>query len=68
VTMRWSALLRGVNVGGGDEFVVAGADLRLPNGAAKANLVTARLDKAFRTVSTMRNRRAVSRLLERLEA
>jgi uncharacterized protein (DUF1697 family) len=53
-----------------DEFVIAGADvyLRLPNGVAKANLTNARLDKAFRTISTMRNWRTVRKLLERLEA
>ncbi len=53
-----------------DEFVMAGPDLylRLPNGVAKANLNNARLDKAFRTVSTLRNWRTVRKLLERLEA
>ena len=53
-----------------DEFVLAGADvyLWLPNGVAKANLTNARLDKAFRTVSTLRNWRTVLRLLDRLEA
>ena len=53
-----------------DEFVLAGADvyLRLPNGVAKANLTNARLDRAFGTVSTLRNWRTVLRLLERLEA
>ena len=53
-----------------DEFVIAGADvyLRLPNGVAKTNLTNARLDKAFRTVSTLRNWRTVRKLLERLEA
>lgn len=47
-----------------------GADvyLRLPNGAAKAILSNARLDRAFGTVSTMRNWRTVLRPLERLEA
>ncbi len=51
-----------------DEFVAADGDvyLRLPNGVAKANLTNTRLDKAFRTVSTLRNWRAVLRLLERL--
>jgi len=40
-----------------DEFVLAGEDvyLRLPNGVAKANLTNARLDKALKTISTMRN-------------
>ena len=53
-----------------DEFVLAGADvyLWLPNGVAKANLTNARLDKAFGTVSTLRNWRTVTKLLERLEA
>jgi uncharacterized protein (DUF1697 family) len=53
-----------------DEFVIVGADiyLRLPNGVARANLTNARLDKAFRTVSTLRNWRTVLKLLERLEA
>ncbi len=52
-----------------DEFFAAGADvyLMLPNGVAKANLTNARLDRAFGTVSTMRNWRTVLRLLERLE-
>jgi uncharacterized protein (DUF1697 family) len=52
-----------------DEFALAGADvyLKLPNGVAKANLTNARLDKAFGTVSTMRNWRTALRLLERLE-
>lgn len=52
-----------------DEFALAGADvyLRLPNGVAEAKLTNARLDKAFRAVSTMRNWRTVLRLLERLE-
>ena len=53
-----------------DEFALAGADvyLWLPNGVAKANLTNARLDKAFRTVSTLRNWRTVTKLVERLEA
>jgi len=53
-----------------DEFVVAGDDvyLRLPNGVARANLTNARLDRAFRTVSRLRNWRTALRLLERLEA
>jgi uncharacterized protein (DUF1697 family) len=53
-----------------DEFVLVGADvyLKLPNGVAKATLTHARLDRAFGTVSTMRNWRTVLRLLERLEA
>ena len=53
-----------------DEFVAAGADvyLKLPGGVAKANLTNARLDRAFGTVSMMRNWRTVLRLLERLEA
>ncbi len=53
-----------------DEFVLAGPDvyLWLPNGVAKANLANARLDKAFGTVSTLRNWRTVLKLLERLEA
>ena len=53
-----------------DQFALAGADvyLKLPNGVAKANLTNARLDRAFATVSTMRNWRTVLRLLERLEA
>ncbi len=52
-----------------DEFVLAGADvyLRLPNGVAKAKLTNARLDKTFRTISTMRNWRTALRLLEQLE-
>lgn len=53
-----------------EEFAIAGADvyLRLPNGVARANLTNARLDKAFRTVSTLRNWRTVLKLLERVEA
>ena len=53
-----------------DEFVLAGADLylRLPNGVGKANLTNARLDRAFRTVSTLRNWRTVLKLLDRLQA
>ncbi len=53
-----------------DAFVLAGADvyLWLPNGVARANLTNARLDKAFGTVSTLRNWRTVLKLLERLEA
>ncbi len=53
-----------------DEFAVRGSDvyLRLPNGVAKSLLTNAALDKAFATVSTMRNWRTVVRLLERLEA
>ena len=53
-----------------DAFVVAGADvyLRLPNGAGRANLTNARLDRALRTISTMRNWRTVLKLMERLEA
>jgi uncharacterized protein (DUF1697 family) len=53
-----------------DEFVLAGPDiyLRLPNGVAKSSLNNARIDRAFGTVSTMRNWRTVLRLLERLEA
>jgi uncharacterized protein (DUF1697 family) len=53
-----------------DEFVLAGGDvyLRLPKGVARANLTSARLDKAFGAVSTMRNWRTALRLLERLEA
>ncbi len=53
-----------------DEFALAGADVypKLPKGVAKANLTNARLDKAFGTVSTMRNWRTALRLLERLES
>ena len=53
-----------------DEFFVAGADvhLRLPNGVGRANLTNARLDRAFRTTSTLRNWRTVLKLRERLEA
>jgi uncharacterized protein (DUF1697 family) len=53
-----------------DEFIVSGADLylRLPNGVAKAALTNAVLDKAFGTISTLRNWRTALRLLERLQA
>jgi uncharacterized protein (DUF1697 family) len=51
-----------------DEFALTGADvyLRLPYGLAKANLTNRRLDKTFRTVSTLRNWRTVLNLLARL--
>ena len=53
-----------------DEFVLAGADvyLRFPNGVGKSLISNARLDKAFGTVSTLRNCRTAVRLLELLEA
>jgi uncharacterized protein (DUF1697 family) len=53
-----------------DAFVVAGPDiyLHLPNGVAKSGLNNARLDRAFRTVSTMRNWRTAVALLERLDS
>ncbi len=52
-----------------DEFAVAGADvyLRLPNGVAGAMITNAALDRAFRTVSTLRNWRTALRLLEKLQ-
>lgn len=53
-----------------DEFVIVGADvyLRLPNGAGRANLTNARLDRALGAISTLRNWRTVLKLLERVEA
>jgi uncharacterized protein (DUF1697 family) len=49
-----------------DEFSLGGADvyLRLPNGVARSALTNAVLDRAFGTVSTMRNWRTAVRLLE----
>jgi uncharacterized protein (DUF1697 family) len=51
-----------------DEFALGGADiyLRLPNGVARSVLTNAVLDRAFGTVSTMRNWRTAIRLLELL--
>jgi uncharacterized protein (DUF1697 family) len=49
-----------------DQFVVRGAEiyLRLPNGMARTKLTNAYFDRALDTVSTTRNWRTTSRLLE----
>ncbi len=50
----------------GDSFLVQGREiyLHLPNGAARTKLTNAYFDKAFETVSTLRNWRTVMTLAE----
>jgi uncharacterized protein (DUF1697 family) len=49
-----------------DEFVVRGREiyLRLPNGAGRSKLTNADFDTKLATITTVRNWRTVSRLLE----
>ncbi len=53
----------------GDTFVVRGRDvyLRLPNGAARTKLTNAYFDSKLATVSTGRNWRTVTKLLEMMK-
>lgn len=50
----------------GDSFVLIGREvyLHLPNGAARSKLTNAYFDKTLGTVSTVRSRRTVEKLLE----
>jgi uncharacterized protein (DUF1697 family) len=54
----------------GDKFVVRGADiyLHLPNGAGRSKLTNAFFDSKLATVSTARNWRTVTKLLELMKA